>query len=923
MSGSSRILQINILARWFVVAAVLYAAAWNANVTASDIATQVTQMRIVETGELGIAQVGALAFSPEANLLYVLTPPTADDESATIATITLHEESVDIQHIPFNGTTTLAMVAYDNEIDQLVVLEGPDRLLEIPVDVDGELKPDQFRSSDVAQYGLVQPIDITYNNQNEQLYILDASGPRIVRVEPGTEGYSGTSVQETGHISTIDLADFALGDLQSMAVNPSDGHIFLLAKNNQQITELTISGTIIATHDLSQFDLHNPQGMVFAPSGDQTDSPDTVSLYLMDSDDAISAIPPTQQGEHVVYLPLITGNGTSGGGTIPQSPAAQTNMGRLYEFSFDSHPSVRSAAADIESTLVRTTDTSNFSPPSPDSAGIAYLTGADHLLISDSEVNEMSIFEGANLFETSRSGNLLDTGLTTSFSDEPTGVAYNPANQHIFISDDDADQVFEVDPGNDGRYGTSDDTVTSIATSPFGSNDPEGVTYAPDLGALFIVDGVNNEVYRIDSGNDGLFGTSDDQITQFDTAVLDVNDPEGIAYDQSNGYLYIVGKPENEVAEITPGGTLVRRIGIAAANPDKPAGLAYGPGSQSGNSLYIVARGVDNNSNSSENDGMMYEVTFPSGSGGGNLPPTVNAGSDQTITLPADATLNASATDDGQPSSQLTTTWSKVSGPGNVTFGNASNTSTTATFTQPGAYVLRITADDSQLTSSDDINITVHPASGSSGTLDVRINSSSDDAEESSSGSMKLTSSDLELVFEGSKQQQVGMRFNGITIPQGAAITNAYIQFQVDEADNKATNLTIHGEATDNAGVFTSSSGNISSRPKTSASVNWSPPAWNTVGEAGPNQRTPNLAPVLQEIIGSSGWVSGNSLVIIVSGTGERTAESYNGAQGAAPLLHIEFSGTGNSNQSPHGKCWIRSEHYLARGCYTQRHGRR
>jgi hypothetical protein len=30
-------------------------------------------------------------------------------------------------------------------------------------------------------------------------------------------------------------------------------------------------------------------------------------------------------------------------------------------------------------------------------------------------------------------------------------------------------------------------------------------------------------------------------------------------------------------------------------------------------------------------------------------------------------------------------------------------------------------------------------------------------------------------------------------------------------------------------------------------------------------------------------------MVIIVTGTGERTAESYNGSPSGAPLLHIEF----------------------------------
>ena len=62
-------------------------------------------------------------------------------------------------------------------------------------------------------------------------------------------------------------------------------------------------------------------------------------------------------------------------------------------------------------------------------------------------------------------------------------------------------------------------------------------------------------------------------------------------------------------------------------------------------------------------------------------------------------------TDDGQPNppAAVTTTWSKVSGPGTVTFGNANAVTTTATFSTSGTYVLRLTASDSALQTTDDV----------------------------------------------------------------------------------------------------------------------------------------------------------------------------------------------------------------------------
>src|SRR5687767_8787626 len=95
-----------------------------------------------------------------------------------------------------------------------------------------------------------------------------------------------------------------------------------------------------------------------------------------------------------------------------------------------------------------------------------------------------------------------------------------------------------------------------------------------------------------------------------------------------------------------------------------------------------------------------------------NQPPVVSAGADQAITLPATAPLSGTATDDGLPNppATVTTTWSMLSGPGAVTFGNANALSTTASFSTAGSYTLRLTASDSVLTTVDDVVITVNPA---------------------------------------------------------------------------------------------------------------------------------------------------------------------------------------------------------------------
>jgi Calx-beta domain len=98
--------------------------------------------------------------------------------------------------------------------------------------------------------------------------------------------------------------------------------------------------------------------------------------------------------------------------------------------------------------------------------------------------------------------------------------------------------------------------------------------------------------------------------------------------------------------------------------------------------------------------------------GTGNQAPSVSAGPDQTVTLPNSASLNGTVIDDGLPNppAAVSTTWSKISGPGTVTFVNANAVDTSASFSVEGTYVLRLTASDSALQASDDVTITVNPA---------------------------------------------------------------------------------------------------------------------------------------------------------------------------------------------------------------------
>ena len=186
-------------------------------------------------------------------------------------------------------------------------------------------------------------------------------------------------------------------------------------------------------------------------------------------------------------------------------------------------------------------------------------------------------------------------------------------------------------------------------------------------------------------------------------------------------------------------------------------------------------------------------------------------------------------------------------------------------------------------------------------TIQIRVADGIDDAEEhltdvdpDDAFRIDLTSSDLELGGEssGTDLQEIGIRFRDVGIPAGSIIQSASIQFTVDETDDEDTSLRIFGELNANPAAYTTDAFDITGRDKTVSFVDWSNiPIWDTEGVAGPDQLTPDLASVVQEIVNLGGWAEGDSLAFMFAPNpgGERTAESFDGDAGAAALLTVDF----------------------------------
>ncbi len=534
------------------------------------------------------------------------------------------------------------------------------------------------------------------------------SDPRASANDPVTgdwfvvprSGKSLIRISRDGAVETSSVYPIASG-ARAVAVEGDSGAVFVL-DSEQTLIQLDGRGRHVASFDLKSLGLMDPTAMVFAPTSDTTDDPANLNLFIADSGGA--------------------GNG-----------------GGIVEASLDV---IATATVPVDvATLVRTTATSGWNPASPDPSGVVFLGASQGLLVVDSEVDEVTGagWHNVNMWRTSTSGVPAATGAfwgpssatyagKVGFSREPTGVGYSPNQDLLFVSDDDAGKVFVLGKGQDGRFGTSDDPVGAISASSFGSADTEDPEYDVGTGSLFFLDGVGMEIYRIDPV-DGVFGNGDDTETQFDISHLGPKDFEGLASNPARGTLYVGARATRQIFEITKSGTVLRVISLTGISGlSNISGLALAPASNGSGvpSFYVVDRAVDNGPDPNENDGKLFEVTAPDSLGGGgapqNMAPVVSAGPDLTLTLPGEVDLVGTVTDDGLPEgSVVSQQWSVVSAPqsASVIFSDATSPTTSVGFSVAGTYTLQLTATDTQLTSSDRVNVVVNAVAPSGDILAI------------------------------------------------------------------------------------------------------------------------------------------------------------------------------------------------------------
>jgi hypothetical protein len=276
--------------------------------------------------------------------------------------------------------------------------------------------------------------------------------------------------------------------------------------------------------------------------------------------------------------------------------------------------------------VVKIIDTTQWSKPSPDPSGMAFIPGASAgsgtLLMSDSEVDETPFFRPDNLFYLSATGAFDHSDSVQSFCKEATGVVCNTQNGHVFVSDDSKKRVFEIDPNNPNAP-----PLNSFSTSGL-ADDPEDIGYDPTTNHLFLMSGGGGGANARTIVETTVGGTRVGSITLPSI----IADPEAIAYDHINQVFYVSGTFSADIFVVSRTGTILDTITILRDHRNpltdtrvRPKGLVLAPSSNPNDDPSVLSLWVADYGKDQVMDGRIFEIQLTSGP---TQPPLFTTGND-------------------------------------------------------------------------------------------------------------------------------------------------------------------------------------------------------------------------------------------------------------------------------------------------------
>ena len=179
----------------------------------------------------------------------------------------------------------------------------------------------------------------------------------------------------------------------------------------------------------------------------------------------------------------------------------------------------------------------------------------------------------------------------------------------------------------------------------------------------------------------------------------------------------------------------------------------------------------------------------------------------------------------------------------------------------------------------------VQPASpGSLRYVRIPLLQAEDDAVESGLGIVDLHSSTVGITSP--EASWFGLRFRDVRVPRAATILSSFVVMRPALLGMDPAEWTVYADLSDPTRAFAEEIGGLSARPRTTANALWNVGAWTGIGY---QLSSPELATVVEEVVHGAEWTSGDSIGLLISGVGERSADSFDGTAAGAPEFWVVY----------------------------------
>ena len=257
---------------------------------------------------------------------------------------------------------------------------------------------------------------------------------------------------------------------------------------------------------------------------------------------------------------------------------------------------------------VRTIYTIDYGVPHP--LGLAYSLAANEFLVWGSDRN----IAGISMYE-----DPAGTLTIAAAVDSPLNVAFDNRTNSLFVLNRTNSELVKVTAGQNGLPLASAEAITRFDVQAIGLKDAQGITFDPKSGRLFILDSKAGQIISISPslrfGFDGAAAIRESKIKRINIKLRDYNQLRGIAFNPSNGHLYVLDPLQHKLLALTDEGQVTSTYDLGIVQVQDTRSMLFVPSvdrtdDPASMNLILLDSGLSTNPGTTLPSGQIIEFSF-------------------------------------------------------------------------------------------------------------------------------------------------------------------------------------------------------------------------------------------------------------------------------------------------------------------------